>query len=263
MPDHDAVVYSKNNQKFINGQRNPFAALKCRPHPSNAHLAHLADSFDGFLKQARSPKSLSTERRKRRKLEQHGQLSFSVAQHQDDFERVLQTTFRQKSVSYRELGVTDLFADTTYREFVEHLSREHAVDGFIHLSWLEQNDRILATHWGLVHGKRFYYLLPTFERGPLARFSPGNIHLQHLLEWCIDNDLEVFDFTVGDEEYKLQWRDTQLNLLDHMQGVSIRGYLYVAFVSARNELKRRIKASSTLRRAFLSLRSFRARISTR
>ena len=262
LPPHDAVVFEKQPE-CIGLQGNPFRALGGEPHASSAHLVHLEGGFEHFLRKTRSSKTRETERRKRRKLEKLGALSFVVARDLDDWNDLLRAMFRQKSENYRALGVTDLFAQNALRDFIECTSKRHIRDGFAHLCGLTLDNRIIATHWGLVYKKRLYYMFPSYERGELTRFSPGNILLQHLLEWCFDNDVDICDFTVGDEPYKFQWRDTELQLFDFLRSDTIGGYRYVLPLRAGRRLKRQIKQSPTLLKALYTLRSGTARLARR
>jgi CelD/BcsL family acetyltransferase involved in cellulose biosynthesis len=147
----------------------------------------------------------------------------------------------QKSESYRMLGVRNIFSQAGYLGFFQHLSNHHAGDSFVHLSALRLDDQIIATHWGLVYKKRFYHLLPTYAHNEYTRFSPGNILLRKLFEWCIQNGIEVYDFTVGDESYKLLWSDHNLELFDYYKARNLKGWLCVFPVRLIKKLKRSIK----------------------
>jgi CelD/BcsL family acetyltransferase involved in cellulose biosynthesis len=69
-----------------------------------------------------------------------------------------------------------------------------------------------ATVQGLAHQGRFYYLLPAYENDELSRYSPGNLLLRHLFDWCLARNIDVFNFTAGDESYKTEWSDQTMDL---------------------------------------------------
>ena len=53
--------------------------------------------------------------------------------------------------------------------------------------------------------------MPTFAT-EWKSYSPGRLLLEYLIQWSIEQRLKVFDFTVGDEEYKKEWtRFTYIN----------------------------------------------------
>ena len=259
LPDHDFVSFEKLPET-INAQANPFVALRCHPPPSGAHFVRLDGDYDSFLKSKRSKKTLSTEKRKQRNLMKFGEISFFITENSADIKHVVDTMLRQKSENYREMGVPDLFANERYRDFVTALSTRHIPDGFVHMSALMMDDEVLAAHWGLVYKRRLYYLLPSYERGPLTRYSPGNMLLWNLFDWCFENDIEICDFTVGDEPYKLQWRDAELSLFDYTDSSTWIGHLAALSTSSRNKLKRRVKESPKLLNAAHGLRSVKAQL---
>ncbi len=240
LPQHDAV-FLERQPKTIAQQLNPFIFSTCIPHASNAHHASLTDSIESFVSQKRGKKWISTERRKQRRLEEQGHLSFGVAVTNTEINLFLDTMISQKSQSYRTLGVRNIFEQTGYIDFFKHMSNHHIRDSFVHLSALRLGDQIIATHWGLVYKKRFYHLLPSYSHDEYTRFSPGNILLRKLFEWCMQNGIEVYDFTVGDESYKLLWSDAVLELFDYFKAKNLKGVFYVLPIRLIKTLKRSIK----------------------
>lgn len=121
------------------------------------------------------------------------------------------------------------------------MTRQFASRGLVHLSALKVNDVPVATHWGLVAGKRFYYLMPAYEGGEWDRLSTGRLLLEHLLEWSFLNGIQFFDFGVGDEEYKNLFCDQERQLYEIIIPVTTRGRM---FASAQY-LWRRLRMSSS------------------
>ena len=140
------------------------------------------------------------------------------------------------------------------------MSTTYAKDKLVHLSALTLDDKILATHWGLVFNDRFYYLFPSYESNEYAKYSPGTLLLQHLFEWCIDNHLKVFDFTDGDEPYKFFWEDETVKLYDYFEAITIKGKLYILLLELKRIIKLKIKQSEKLLGFFYKIRSKRTMI---
>ncbi|MGD2137722.1 MAG: GNAT family N-acetyltransferase [Gammaproteobacteria bacterium] len=262
LPRHDAI-FLESQPRLIAAQENPFIALKCTPHPSNAHSARLGDDYQRFLRNKRSGKSINTEKRKQKRLEKMGTLRFVIAEGEEQAHSLLAAMIRQKSRSYDELGVPNLFEQAGYSDFFTDMTENHIDRSFVHLSALTLDGTILATHWGLVYKKRFYHLLPTYERSEHTKYAPGNILLRHLFEWCIDNGIEVYDFTVGDEPYKFLWRDQELELYDYFRARTLRGACYLLPYSLAVFAKRKIKQSPALFEYSLAMRTRLANIRRR
>lgn len=258
LPRFNAVLL-ENQPEYINKQKNPFMHLPCEPHASSAYFTQISGTLDSFLKEKRSSKSRSTERRKFRRLAEHGTLEFVVTANEEDIDSTLNTMFEQKSESYKEMGVTDLFEQSIYRDFFKSMTEHYVRDGFIQLCALKLDEQILATHWGMVFKNRFYFFMPTYARGELARYAPGNLLMQHMFDWCLSNDVQIFDFTVGDEPYKKLWCDERLDLYNSSEARTFLGLFYVWLVRIRWRLKRKIKHSPGLFKAASRLRKSLAR----
>ena len=46
------------------------------------------------------------------------------------------------------------------------------------------------------------------------------------MEWSIQNNIKVFDFTVGGEQYKNNWCDTETNIFEMLEVVTTKGRIY-------------------------------------
>ena len=66
----------------------------------------------------------------------------------------------------------------------------------------------------------------------------------------------MFDFTVGDERYKLDWCEGGRPLYDHVSTATWRGALVAAPALAFKKLKRKIKQTPLLYAAFSKARAF-------
>lgn len=249
-------IFLEQQPAQIGACDNPFTTtLACEAHPSDAHYTFMGGTLQGFLESKRSKRWLSTERRKERRLAEYGAARFVVAQSVEEIRELLPVTLEQKSRRYRELGVHDLFIEPSYVRFVQEMTEEHAREFFVFLCALTMGDRVLASFWGLVFRGRLYYLLPTYARDELTRYSPGNVLLRHMFEWCLENKVEVFDFTVGDEPYKALWCDQELALYDHFDGATLKGKLGVRLVRTQRRIKRKIKNTPWLWERLQALRS--------
>jgi CelD/BcsL family acetyltransferase involved in cellulose biosynthesis len=62
--------------------------------------------------------------------------------------------------------------------------------------------RAVAVMFGVVHGKRFHYMVLACDYRHFARYSPGLLIMDLAIEaWAADGG-DIFDFTVGDEVFK-------------------------------------------------------------
>ena len=57
---------------------------------------------------------------------------------------------------------------------------------------------------------------------------------------AIKNKLEIFDFTIGGEQYKKDWCDNKIDLYEYLKAKSFKGFVYVIII----KLKRKIRNNS-------------------
>ena len=107
-----------------------------------------------------------------------------------------------KSGQYRATGLKDMFADGRNVRFFAAM-RER---GLVFLNALWAGERLVAAHLGARWERHCYCWIPSYDP-ELARFSPGRILLETLLEHSHrEGDVE-FDFLIGDEPYKWHYTD--------------------------------------------------------
>ncbi|MDH3715736.1 MAG: GNAT family N-acetyltransferase [Gammaproteobacteria bacterium] len=262
LPSHDLVSFEKQ-PATIGEQPNPFvhlAALPTRPHPAQAYFATLGESLDEFLRSRRKARSLQSDRRKERKLAEHGRLEFVVAETPAQIAPLLKAMIEQKTRSYAALGVANLFDEPGCVEFITKMTVDHP--DAVRLFGLTLDDEPIATLWGPVSRGRYYHLFPTYAHNELMTYSPGNILLKHAFGWCIDNGINTYDFTVGDEDYKQHWCQHQLRLFDADLGVTLRGKVFALLNRTRTGLKRFVKESPALFAVAKRARSLLGKIKT-
>src|SRR6185503_4120927 len=101
----------------------------------------------------------------------------------------------------------------------------------------------------------YYHVLASYDDGETARFGPGAAHLRDLLSYAIARGCRCFDFTIGDESYKLEWSERTLKLYDHVAPATARGWLVATLVRSQRRLKRMIKQNPRLFAGISRLRS--------
>lgn len=239
------VLCLDRQPEWINETRNPFIDLPCIQNPSRAHASRLTESYDAFVRTKRGSDWIRSERRKERRLAESGKLEFVVAD-TGNYPDLLDALIQLKSLRYREMGVKDLLAARAQRDFLHRLSATCIGPGFVRLFALKLDDKVIAAHWGLVSRDRFYHMLPASSRRDYRRYSPGGLLLRHMLAWAIGQQLRIFDFTIGDEAYKLEWRDSEMALFDCLVGHTLRGRIAVRLERTARTLKRVTKRNRIL-----------------
>jgi CelD/BcsL family acetyltransferase involved in cellulose biosynthesis len=97
-----------------------------------------------------------------------------------------------------------LFNDPAQREYYRYVVREVGPTGWLRFTRLNWNGRAIAFHFGLCYQGRYLFGVPSFAV-ELARHSPGEVLLRQLLLAAIAEKADMFDFGVGDEQYKYRF----------------------------------------------------------
>ncbi len=254
IPAHDWVelLYQP---ALIDNQANPFMELPAHLNASGAHMTLLGGDFEKFYKGKRSSKARSHLRNRRKKLEALGEVTFVYPDTQADISASVENLIQLKTASLNAMGVRNFLADPGYGEFYKLLAEKLSGPSDVHVCHLEVGGKYVAGIWGLVHRKRFYYLLASYDGAGFGRFKPGVQTLVETMRWATDQGIEVFDFTVGDESYKGTWCEMHIDLHNHLSANTVRGAL--AAMRARGFLaaKRKIKQTPLLWDNFTKLRS--------
>jgi CelD/BcsL family acetyltransferase involved in cellulose biosynthesis len=161
---------------------------------------------------------------------------------------------RQKRESYGRIQAQDIFLRAGYREFFKAISVEPALRHMVHVSRLDVGVQPVATGFGLCFKSRYYLILSSYEDNHLALYSPGRAHLCDMLRWAIARQCKLFDFTIGDEPYKREWSDIELQLFDLLQGETLIGRLSSAGKAAVRRADLFICSRPGLRRSLGQIR---------
>ncbi len=256
---HDLVFLDKMPAR-VGEQANPMLALATTLNPSGAYVTDLGQDWESFYAAKRSSTTRGRDRTKRRKLAESGELRLVAQKDPKHLRRTLNTLFDQKSRSFARMGVPNLFARPGHAEFFVAVAA--GASRLVHVSCLDAGAKCVAANLGLMFRGRYYHVLASHDDGPLARFGPGIVHLHELLRHAIAQGCDRFDFTIGDEPYKLDWADTKLELYDHVSASGWFGRTTAALTISKLAAKRFVKHSPLLWRVATRLRSLRGSIAS-
>lgn len=248
------IIRLEKMPELVGSQPNPFVYLPCTLNPSGAHMTRLADTWETYYNSKRSTSTRQRDRSKRKRLAELGKLEFVTPATADDIVRTLDTLIEQKSRSFAHMGVANIFALPGYPEFYQAIASDPASRHLIHVSRLDAGPVTTAVNLGLVFRQCYYHLLASYADGDIGRLGPGTAHLHDLMRYAIDHDCKVYDFTIGDEGYKRDWCEIEINLYDHISGASARGAVVAQLIAARRALKRWIKQTPAVWRVATKVR---------
>jgi CelD/BcsL family acetyltransferase involved in cellulose biosynthesis len=240
---HHDLIDLEEMPKVLGETANPFCALGVTPHVNDAYLTTLGGDWETYYAAKRSSATRKTDRKKRKRLADHGETRFITAGDRDDAVRSVDALIDEKRRSYAKLGVANMFERPGYRDFFIDLAVGPRSARLVHVSRLDVGDVTAAANFGLTFRGRYYYILAGYDDGELARFGPGAIQLMDVMRYATEHGCKLFDFTIGDEPYKREWCDIEIGLCDYVAPASVRGWLAAVPSAAVRGIKRRIKRS--------------------
>lgn len=242
--------------EMVGAQKNPFLRLGVTPNRSGAYIATLGTNWDEYFISMRSASTRKTLRRKQKQLEAHGSLAFSQGLGPEASAQTLDVLIEQKSCAFARMGVENIFQRRGYPAFYRAVITDPETRDIVNVSRLDVGTTTAATTIALAFRQRFYLILSSYHAGELARSGPGRTLLHELLRHSIEHGFRQFDFTIGDEPYKLDWADTKLVLHDHLAGHTAPGWLVASAIMLIRRSIRFIKSQPLLWQIAVKVRSF-------
>jgi CelD/BcsL family acetyltransferase involved in cellulose biosynthesis len=189
-------------------------------------------------------------RRRRRRLEDEGALTFEVSDGATGLEDLLEDGFRVETSGWKAAQQTAIVSRPETRRFFTEVARWAAARGWLRLAFLRLDGRALAFQFGLEEGGAYYFLKGGYET-EFHRFAPGKLLVHEMLERAFSSGLERFEFLGQPEAWKLEWtEDTRVLLIVDAFAPSLPGRADWAAHSLRNSLAplaRRVRARARSR----------------
>jgi CelD/BcsL family acetyltransferase involved in cellulose biosynthesis len=242
------------------GEPNPFA-VGGQASPSNAYRLRLGSEAEATLVRACSSNARKKQRNKERGLAKLGEVAILEARTGADVDLILGEFFRQKRTRFLELGITDPFVDAQAQVFLRRACIDGLADGrpAIELYALTLDGAVIAVFGGAADGERLSGMFISFENADeIARCSPGDLLVSHVIRRQCERGRSVFDLGVGEARYKRTFCDEVDELVDLVVPATATGQVYAALTGAVIGAKRRLKASPRAMRVIGMMRRMRS-----
>jgi CelD/BcsL family acetyltransferase involved in cellulose biosynthesis len=236
------------------GAANPLTLLPYRPAASNAFATRLAGDGEAFLAARLSADARKKLRKKEKRLAAMGALHYFRAVSAQEAEQIIDAYFAHKS-----------------RQGAGHVAREHVdatMDFYRALASrdagrvmefhaLALDGRIIAALGAGRNGGRLQGMFISYEPDPeIARSSPGELLLSHVLRDACARGLSSFDLGIGEARYKMAFCDEAERLADVLFAPTALGRVAAPFFAFAAAAKAAIKRNPRL---FALVKKWRAR----
>lgn len=231
LPPADLIVLEKQPD-MVAGQPNPLVRLAgveaMRVRAWDLPLPATRDDYDKSL-----DKVVRKElKRKHKNLEMEGAVALIDATNEAEARDIFETHLRQRCVRGTPLG-DETRLGQAYVRFYDAAFVGNSASGFSQLSKLTVAGELGATLMALHHRDHHLLIMHCFETGRWGKKSPGIVAVNAAITQQIAAGTRLFDFTIGNETYKLQFGVIEHMLSGYEQGLSLLGRTQIALRRTR------------------------------
>lgn len=250
-PQRPDLYYLRNQPRRFETFENPLVddnALKSASFAYGTTLPATAEAFAARF----SSDTRKKLRRKEARLAESGAVVYDHHAKGASGAEIVDALIRQKSERF---AIGSTFSRCNLPKLL-HSLRDTPEDGGVELHALRVGGRIVATYAGVTRGGRFSAMLNSFDQDEaIARCSPGDLLLHALMRNLVSRGMTHFDLGAGEARYKSQVCDETIELYDAFLPATARGVLAAPTLSAYLRLKRRVKQTPALAKAYERLHS--------
>lgn len=217
---YDLILLNKQCSR-IGEIINPFAQHLNSIKISKIFLIKLPEEENDYFQNIENKKFINEYHRTEKKLFKDNTVEFK---HYEILDNKIKPSdiIKKKSEILHEQKIKN-FLNKDMMDFFDNFQKKYP--NLLKVSVIEINREIIAANLGIIYNHRFYYFMPVLFSNKYNKFSPGKVLIKFLIKWNISKKIKIFDFGLGDENYKKYWSNYTGNLLIHLDFKSIKGFI--------------------------------------
>lgn len=244
-PDVDMVLLERQNP-FQDGLENPLAAFRTMQSPNVSLAVDLTGGFDAVLSRHNGKRKRKKHKQQARRFDEAGGFRVIDARTPDQVERLMTAFFVMKAARFRTKGIPNVFEPPEIQRFFRQLYLGALAQDLpsFGLQGVEVGGELCA-----VNGLSIQQQGVVCEFGGIrddVNASPGFFLDYVSIERACKERMKIYDFSVGDEEYKRSWCDIETWQFDIMLPLTAKGRLAFAYRFARTWLVGHLKRNGAL-----------------
>ncbi|MGL5446806.1 MAG: GNAT family N-acetyltransferase [Rhabdaerophilum sp.] len=238
------------------GRDNPLTILGRQPSPSSGWALSFDGAADDILARLSDKDDRKKLRQKANKLSAFGPVRAGWAQTPEDRSKAFEAMFRWKAQRFGAAGIDDPFTGHGMRDFLASAGE----NGTLRLFTVAAGERLVAVLAGVQAHGCFSGMLNGHEsEAEIARTSPGEQLIVHLIRALSAEGFRQFDLGVGEARYKAHYCPERIALADCAVGVSLKGQMAARLFLVARATKRVAKQSPRMMALVGRLRRLRSR----
>ena len=228
------------------GQVHPFSYWPSVENQNHAFQVTLEGGFDAVLSRSNGKRRRKKFRTSERRLDELGGYDYVQAKSPEDARIVLDAFFAQKTARFEVLGLPNAFADNGTKAFFHRLAQESLGQQRksleLHAIRLRKQDQSFCAVAALSRkGGEVICQFSSIAVGQSEFASPGELLFYLVIHNACDTGARVFDFGIGDEQYKRSWCDVETTHFDTIIAISKWGGTGALAARLATDLKRFVK----------------------
>jgi CelD/BcsL family acetyltransferase involved in cellulose biosynthesis len=153
---------------------------------------------------SRSGKLRQEVRRKRRRVEERGEVSFEVVEGGDDLPTALEQGFALEASGWKGEKGTAIRSSPETEGFYREVASWASERGFLRLTFLRLGDRRVAFNYCLEAEGRHYVIKPGFDE-QLRKLGPGTVLTSEMIARTFRLGLKSYEFLGSADDFKVRW----------------------------------------------------------
>ncbi|MFL5883710.1 MAG: GNAT family N-acetyltransferase [Thermoleophilaceae bacterium] len=158
------------------------------------------EQFEGTL----DSKFRRETRRRRRKLEEQGEVTLSFVDGRDGLDPLLDEGFAVEGSGWKDAGGTAIASNETTERFYRDVASWAAGRGWLQLGFLRLDGRAVAFSYCVVLAGTVNVVKVGFDPG-LRAFAPGTLLTRETIARAFEQEMSCYDFLGAPDAYKLDW----------------------------------------------------------
>ena len=215
------LIYFNKVPEFIMGRQNPLIKEDYKFYQFSYQLNLTTLNFEKFYNYKNNNKTIQTDRRKKKKLNEGKNLVYVYKDCNKDSFLEVEELLLEKIRFYKDRKIKT-FESEIINKYKKLISNNNEKYRFKICHCIKDKKKI-SSIFGVVHEDIFYYLIPLVYNHKLNKYSPGRFHIIDLINWSIVKKLKFIDFTAGDEFYKSTWSNQKFKMYYHLKLLNFKG----------------------------------------
>ena len=197
-----------------------------------------ADTFAGHVVAGRPSDKTKDLRRRRRRLEARGRVTFHDIASAEERTEILHWVLARKREWLERRGLSNAgLLSKTNASFLAATLRHEWTTGSRRVFALKLDGAVIAAEIASVDGRRVESFTTTFDSA-FEKCSPGRLLTLEVIRWALARGLD-YDFRPGREPYKLEWSNHVTPVTSYLLPLTFRGRLFVRYRLVRRWLSER------------------------